>query len=310
MLPHMHLLDLSGPAQAFYEANELGGDYSLSFVGPQPMARTAQGLCMAEIEPLGEIHAGDLIVIPGIDSRTLDRIELGRLLPWLRGAGEAGATLCSICSGAWVLAMAGLLDGRNCTTHWRIVERMQRAFPAINVLTNRLFVRDGSIVTSAGIASGIDMALWLVEQDNGPLMAARVAREMVVYLRREGHHSTESIYLDYRAHLHPGVHRVQDWLIANPDQRTTIDNLADIAGMSPRNLTRVFRQATGVTLKDFSTRIKLELAKALLHSPELTVESVAAKCGFKDSRQLRRLWRQHFGRSPSSWRELSPAPAQ
>ena len=168
---------------------------------------------------------------------------------------------------------------------------------------NRLFVHDDRIVTSAGVASGIDLALALIEQDHGPLVTARTAREMVVYMRRDGRRPQESIYLDHRTHLHPGVHRVQDFLVAHPDRQPTIDELAKIARMSSRNLTRVFRRATGITLKSFSTRLKLEVAGNLLHNPNLTVEGVASRCGFKDSRQLRRLWKQTFGESPTDWKQ-------
>jgi transcriptional regulator GlxA family with amidase domain len=213
----------------------------------------------------------------------------------LRQALDRGARIASICSGAFALAHAGLLDGRACTTHWKVADRLERSYPALRVLKNRLFVRDGNVITSAGVASGIDMALSILEEDHGPLVVANVAREMVVYLRRDGDRQQTSVYLDYRTHLHPGVHRVQDFLIANPDQKASIDELAALAGMSPRNLTRAFRKATGLTLKTFANKVKVEIARNLLQSPDLTIDAIASNCGFQDSRQLRRLWRQSFG---------------
>lgn len=301
ILPAVHALDLAGPVQAFYEANGFGADYRLRYCGPEPRARTAQGLWLADLEPLPEMGRGDLVVVPGIDSRRLGEIPRSPGA-WLREAHAAGATLASVCSGAFVLAQARLLDGRQCTTHWKVLERLAREHPRADVVDNRLFVCDGRIVTSAGVASGIDLALALVEEDHGPLVAARTARELVVYMRRDGSQRQESIFLDYRTHLHPGVHRVQDWLVAHPDEAATLGRLARIARMSSRNLTRVFRQATGITLKEFSTRLKLEVAGNLLHNPDLTVEGVASRCGFKDSRQLRRLWKRNFGTSPSDWK--------
>ena len=301
VLPHVHALDLSGPVQAFYESNDFGADYRLRYVGPQERARSAQGLWFSDLEPLPPVEAGDLVVVPGIDSRHLRSLD-AESAAWLRRAHAAGALLCSICSGAFLLAQAGLLAGRQCTTHWKVVERLQHDYPAARVVDNRLFVRDGRILTSAGVASGIDLALALIEEDHGPLVTARTAREMVVYMRRDGSQPQDSIYLDYRTHLHPGIHRVQDWLVAHPDEQHTIEDLAKVARMSSRNLTRVFRQATGITLKDFSTRLKLEVAGNLLHNPDLTVEGVASRCGFKDSRQLRRLWKQNFGESPTDWK--------
>ena len=253
------------------------------------------------MEPLPEVGPGDLVLVPGIDSSTLDdmsHVPVG----WLQDASRAGAGLGSICTGAWVLAHAGLLDGRECTTHWKVADRMQKAFPAARVLGNRLFVRDRGVITSAGVTSGVDMALSLVEEEHGPRVAAQVAREMVVYIRRAGTGRQESVFLDYRTHVHPGIHRVQDWLIARPDSHPTLGALGRVAGMSPRNLTRVFRKTTGITLKEFTTKVKLEIARNLFHDPNLTVEAVASRCGYRDPRQLRRVWKKSFGENPSEWR--------
>lgn len=242
-------------------------------------------------------------MVPGFRMASLGQVEPG-VLAWLREAHAVGAHVASICTGAFVLGRAGLLAGRQCTTHWTRVDDLRTGFPAARVLTNRLFVDDGPVTTSAGIASGIDMALSMVERRHGPLVAAAVAREMVVYLRRDGSHHQQSIYLDYRTHLHPGVHRVQDWLIAHPGEHATLEGLAQLAAMSPRNLTRAFRQATGISVQDFRTRLRLELARDLLHDPGMTIEAVAARCGFESARQLRRLWKEAFGTAPSAARSL------
>lgn len=301
ILADLEILDLAGPVQAFHEANRCGADYQVLACSPRPKVRTEQGLWISDLEPLPEPRADDLILVPGIRIASLDAVE-PEVIAWLRKAHQQGARLGSICSGAFVLGRAGLLEGRQCTTHWSRVDDLQRRFPLAKVLTNRLFVDDGSVTTSAGIASGIDMALSLVERQHGPLVAAAAAREMVVYLRRDGAHRQDSIYLDYRTHLHPGVHRVQDWLIAHPGEPATLDDLARIAAMSPRNLTRAFRQATGISVQEFRTRLRLELARDLLHDPGMTVEAVASRCGFESARQLRRLWKEAFGAPPSAGR--------
>jgi transcriptional regulator GlxA family with amidase domain len=302
LLPEVHLLDLAGPVQALFEANACGAGYDLHYVGTGEGVTSAQGLRLAALEPLPVVGPDDLVLIPGTESRGLDRLAQAVPATWLRRAHEAGARLASVCSGAFVLARAGLLDGRTCTTHWKVAGRLQREHPHARVVQNRLFVGDEGIVTSAGVASGIDMALSLIEEAHGPLVTARVAREMVVYIRRHGDREQQSVFLDYRTHLHPAVHRVQDWLIAHADQRPTLEELADRAGMSVRNLTRVFRRETGITLKDFAQRVKLQVARDLLRSPELKVEAVAGSCGFEDARQLRRLWREAYGTSVSAWR--------
>jgi transcriptional regulator GlxA family with amidase domain len=301
VLPDVHLLDLGGPVQTFYEANEHGTDYRIAFCGIATEARSAQGLVLANLDPLPDLEPGDMVLVPGIESSTLDRLSHAPVA-WLRAAHEAGALICSICTGAFVLGNAGLLDGRDCTTHWKLTDRLARQFPRARVADNRLFVRDGGIVTSAGVTAGVDMALALLEERHGPILTAAVAREMVVYLRRSGDRDQSSIYLDHRTHLHPGIHRVQDALVAHPERKLSIEQLAKIAAMSPRHLTRVFRRATGITPNAFAQRVRLQVARDLLLDPGLTLESISSRCGFSDARQLRRLFKQTFGTPPSAWR--------
>jgi transcriptional regulator GlxA family with amidase domain len=300
LLPDLHLQDMAGPVQVLHEASHLGGSYRIAFCGTGETVRSAQGLLVADLEPLPEPRADDLILVPGTSSETLDRLRPP--VDWLRAAANAGARIASVCSGAFALGRAGLLDGRRCTTHWKVVARLQAENPRARVVDNCLFVEDRGIVTSAGVASGIDMALALVERDFGPLAVARVSREMVVYLRRNGDQEQRSVYLDHRTHLHPGVHRVQDWMVANADRKATLEDLARIAAMSPRHLARVFRQATGLTPKQFAAKVKVQVARDLLADPQRTVEAIASSVGFDDARQLRRLWKQSFGVSIAAFR--------
>jgi transcriptional regulator GlxA family with amidase domain len=306
VLPHVHLLDLSGPVQALYEANGFGADYRLRYCGVETEARSAQGLVLGRLEPLPAPSTLDLVLVPGIDSHTLE--DLGHVpVAWLREAHALGVKVASVCSGAFVLGHAGLLDGRECTTHWKVLDQLRGWHPAAKAQDDRLFVRDGTVITSAGVASGIDMALSLILEDHGPLVVARVAREMVVYLRRDGEQRQTSVFLEYRTHLHHGVHRVQDWILTHPQERITLERLGRIAAMSPRNLTRSFRQATGITVKSFTQKVKLEVAANMLEDPEQSVESVASRCGFMDARQLRRIWKEEYGVSPSRWKVVRRA---
>ncbi|MFL6235690.1 MAG: GlxA family transcriptional regulator [Thermoanaerobaculia bacterium] len=301
LAPEVEVLDLTGPVQAFHEANRHGADYQVQVCAMEPRIRSDQGIWLSDLEPLPRVGAGDLVLVPGTRTAAVAS-SAEALTGWLREAYGQGARLGSICTGAFMLGDAGLLDGRQCTTHWSRVDDLQRRFPRARVLTNRLFVEDGPITTSAGIVSGIDMALALVEREHGPLVAVAAAREMVVYIRRDGSQRQNSIYLDYRTHLHPGVHRMQDWLVAHPEERATLDELARRAGLSPRHLTRVFRQATGVSIQDYRTRLRLERARSLLRDPGLTLEGIAARCGFESARQLRRVWKEAFGTPPSAAR--------
>jgi transcriptional regulator GlxA family with amidase domain len=255
------------------------------------------------LAPLPTIAATDLALVPGF---TLGQVHLPRTsIAWLKKSYDQGASISSVCTGAFALAHAGLLNNRRCTTHCKRTAELQKVCPRARVLADRLFVEDGRITTSAGIAAGIDMALVLVERDLGPLVAAKVAREMVVYMRRDQHHPQQSVYLDYRTHLHPGVHLVQDWLTSHPSRKGTISELAKTAHMSPRNLTRAFRKMTGVSIQNYRTCLRLEHAHTLIRNPELTLEAVVGKCGFADARQFRRAWRKVYSTAPSHARQVS-----
>ena len=282
MLPEVEILDLAGPLQAFAEAR-----YPVRLCATKPKIHSHQGVTLSDLEPLPDVDANALVVVPGMPYAATQRVERA-VTRWLVQAARGGAHIASVCTGAFILGEAGLLDGRECTTHWSRTGELAKRFPRADVLEDRLFVTDGNVTTSAGIASGIDMALALIEQTDGPLVAAQVAREMVVYIRRDGAQEQTSVYLDYRTHLDPGVHRVQDWIIRNPDSRATLESLADIAGMSRRSLTRSFRAATGISVHAFTTRVRIELAKTLVHDPTLTMDAVARRCGL-EARQLRRL---------------------
>jgi transcriptional regulator GlxA family with amidase domain len=281
---------------ALYETNQLAGDrYEIIHCGISESVRTAQGLQVGALAPLPQPRATDIIFVPGFPLRTSPPAALPS---WLKQCDRIGARIFAICTGAFLLGRAGLLAGRRCTTHWRRTEELQTQFPKANVLTGRLFVHDGTITTSAGVASGIDMTLDFVEQEHGPIVAARVAREIVVYIRRDASHKQESIYTEHRTHIDPGVHAVQDWLIAHPDAKCGLAELAKVANMSERNLTRAFARATGIPIGEYRQRLRLEHARTLLANPSLTVEEVAARTGFADARQLRRLWRAAYGSSP------------
>ena len=287
--PAVEILDLAGPLHAFAEVNALSPRYAIQTVSTHTEVESAQGLRISALQPLAPVSEGSLVVVPGLKYAATERADR-RVLRWLRDAYESGATIASVCTGSFIVGQTGLLDGRRCTTHWSRIRDLARRFPRARVLDDRLFVRDGRIVSSAGVASGIDMALAIIEARHGPLVASQVAREMVVYIRRDGSQRQSSIYLDFRTHMNPGVHRVQDWLIQNPQSKASLEKLADMSGMSARNLTRLFRKATGVSIKAYTTRIRLELARTLRSDPTLSMEAIAGRCGFSDARQLRRLW--------------------
>lgn len=301
LLEGVELLDLAGPSQVLHSANGYGARYAISFVGPASDITAAQGLRIARDQHLPIVEAGDLIIVPGTNAAS--RASPGSdVVEWLRLASSRGARIAAVCSGAFLLGHAGLLNGRRSTTHWSLLPTLAKRYPRTLTQESALFVEDDGVITSAGIASGIDMALWIVERDHGPLVAAKVAREIVIYMRRDADHGQLSVFLDYRSHLNPAVHRAQDFLVANFATTITLPALAAVAGTSGRHLARSFKSVTGLTPAAYQRKLRLDFAKTLLNDTELSIEVVAARAGFADGRSLRRLWHLEFGSSPSSHR--------
>ena len=309
LLPKVNLLDLGGPVQVFDVAALFGMPYELSYCAERSHILSAQGLPLGPVRPLPRVEAGDLVLIPGprIDGPD-HHVITPTVTNWLQEAYDNGARVASVCSGSFALAQAGLLDGRRCTSHWAHIETTRRHFPTAKVQDDVLFTHDGRVTTSAGIASGIDMALSLVERDHGPLLTAKVARYLVVYLRRDGVHTQSSVYLDYRTHQHPRVHRVQDYLVERFTSKVTLGELAELAKLSERGLTKAFKTHTGLTPLEYQQQLRLELAGQLMNDPRLSLEEIAHHCGFDEARSLRRLWTARYGRPPSAARPSANEP--
>jgi len=293
--PRVHMLDMSGPSQAFLAAGQMLSGYPIEYCAFREEIVDSSGLRLAGLAHYSAVRlqAGDYLFVPGYSSLLLtsgeDREEWEGVYAWLRVQAEKGVKICSVCTGAFVLARAGLLAGSSCTTHWSMIPLLRKEFPQLDVREDVLFTEEGDLYTSAGISSGIDLALYLLERDQGPLLAHKAARELVVYLRRGDRHSQESVYLNYRNHLHRGIHEVQDWLTGHLDRRTTIDQLATMVNMSSRNLTRTFKMQTGISINRYITLLRLELAASLRFSPGITMRDIASRCGFANERQLQRI---------------------
>ncbi|GAA0248688.1 GlxA family transcriptional regulator [Saccharothrix mutabilis subsp. mutabilis] len=298
----VNLLDLAGPVQVFDAAAEHGGRYRVGFVGVEAGVVSAQGLRLADLGPLPDVSAGDLVLVPGTRLDARGPLVDPRVVRWLRDVSGSGASFAAVCSGAAALGEAGLLDGRRCTTHWELLDAMRRRYPRARVQDGVLFVHDGPVSTSAGIASGIDLALSLVHRDHGSAVTAAVARSLVVYLRRPGSGAQLSPFLQHRSHVDDAVHVVQDHIAENLSGRHTLADLAARVRLSPRGLSRAFTAATGITPLEFQQRLRLALADDLLTATDLPVSTVASRTGFRDARQLRRLYRARYGVSPSGVR--------
>ena len=201
--PGVHLLDFGGPAQVFYEAIDEGASFILKFISIQGRTANATSSCGVQFSNLMNFHdmnltRGDIVFIPGLEFHLLDNEEflltVQGFLKWVGRQHANGATICSVCTGAFLLAQTGLLEGRECTTHWKYIKEFQRRYKTLNVLASRLFVESNNLFTSAGVASGIDLALYILERRCGSLFASRIAREIVIYFRREAEDPQLSIF--------------------------------------------------------------------------------------------------------------------
>ncbi len=302
----MHLLDLAGAVQAFYEAGSYGHPYEILFVSNYQDVPSSSKLKLAGLRHFSGIkcRSTDIVIVPGFQLRKLHASSNKQVYEWLRLAHKKEAAICSVCTGAFALAEAGLLNNRSCTTHWMYTGRLQKDYPSLDVQQNKLFVKSDNVYTSAGVATGIDLALFLLEERHGAKLAYQLARELVVYIRRDGTSAQESAYLQHRQHINNTVHTVQDWIIHHLDEKITLEELAGIAYTSPRNLTRLFKITTGITVGAYIEKLRAEKAMQLLKENH-KIESITKDCGFQSPNQLRHIVKKHHGALPSVFKALS-----
>jgi transcriptional regulator GlxA family with amidase domain len=312
--PQIVLLDLAGPADAFRAAAKIvPGSYRLQYVADRSSMSAAGGLSFSGLQPLpARLAPASILVLMGTmapPSAADDPATL-RLLGWLHAtAGSGSGMLMCVCAGSVLAARAGLLAGRECTTHHEFIEELRRVEPRARVLDNRIFVQDGPVYTSAGVTAGLDLALHIIGQDLGAHVAAEIARGFVVYLRRSGTDPALSPWLMHRNHLHPAVHRVQDAVTRNPTASWKAAQLAEVACTSSRNLTRLFAEHAGCSPLDYVQLIRFALARQLVMQSRLDLERVAARAGFHSAQHMRRVWRRWEPRPPSAFRESEPPAA-
>jgi transcriptional regulator GlxA family with amidase domain len=225
------------------------------------------------------------------------------LLAALLGVAPHVRRIGSVCTGAFVLAAAGLLDGRRATTHWEAASDLAARYPRVDVEADAIFLKDGSVYTSAGVTAGIDLALALVEEDHGRELALAVARTLVVFARRPGGQTQFSAQLAAQFASEEGIRAVQRWMIDNPQSDLSIHACARRAGMSPRNFARVFSREVGVTPASWVEGMRVERARALLVETERSIEEVASSCGFGAAETMRRAFLRRVRVPPSTYRE-------
>jgi len=306
ILPKTHPLDSLGPAQLFFEAQENGAKIELHFVSSTNDDELISSLGLGFSKLIGykeiELFKDDILVIPGIEFSLLQdakfKNENQDFYQWLNAQYKKEATLVSICTGAFILADAGLLKGKKATTHWKVFDEFEQKFPDTELVKNRLFVENERIYTSAGMLSGIDLCLYLLEKEYGIKFAIEIAKEVVMYFRRGESDPQLSIFLQYRNHLDTRIHTAQDFIANNLATPFIIEDLADKVHMSARNLTRQFKKTTGITIGDYLTKLRVEQSVHLL-SEGYTLEYAAKECGLKSTNQLRSLLRKFEGVIPT-----------
>lgn len=307
----VEIIDLTGPMEVFAFTNfgrlrsgvATEPVYPIEVIARKPGLITSScGLQINATRAYAEICGGiDTLLIPGapvVSSVLADPL----LCEWLRSVAPGIRRIVSVCTGAFLLADAGLLDGRCATSHWAYCNRLAADYPAVRVEPDRIFVRDGPISTSGGVTSGIDLALSLVEEDWGREQALLVAQYMVVFLKRPGGQSQFSGFLLSEATSHPDLRALQLWIVEHPAEDLRVEVLAERMAMSPRNFARVFQAETGMTPAKFVEKSRTDAARHFLGTTEQRIETIAMVSGFGDAERMRRAFVRNLGVTPLDYR--------
>ncbi len=310
--PDIQVLDVMGPLEVFSRTTRWLKDngrraddaYSVEIIGVKRGAfLTSSKLRLYATRGFREVGRGiDTLLISG-GVGTMRYSSDRALLAWIRRQAGWVRRLASVCTGTFFLAEAGLLAGRRATTHWRTCELLASTHPEIQVERDRIYVREGKIYTSAGVTAGMDMALALVEEDQGREVALAVARELVLFLRRPGGQAQFSAQLAVQFAEHEPLRDLQAWIIDHPREDLSVESLARRVSMSPRNFSRVFTREVGATPARFVTSVRVETARRLLEETSEGLESICAASGLGTTEALRRAFLQWVGVPPSRYRE-------
>jgi transcriptional regulator GlxA family with amidase domain len=296
------MLDVAGAGEVFAEANRFGGDYRLKIASVDGRdVTTSIGTRLGVTDALSSIESADTIMVAGSDNLPRRAID-PELVDAVKSAADRTRRLASICTGSFILAQAGLLNGRRATTHWHDARLFARAFPEIAVEADALFVRDGDVFTSAGVSSGIDLALALVEMDHGTELVREVARWLVVYLKRAGGQSQFSVLVEADPPPQSPLRKATEAISADPAANHSVKALAAQASLSTRQLTRLFQSELGTTPARYVEMVRIDAARAALDAGR-TVADTASIAGFGSTESLRRVFVDHLGVSPKAYRD-------
>lgn len=308
--PGIQLLDVVGPLEVFAAASEAtyarrsSRAYALDVVGPEAgTVRASSGLGLVIDRGYEQLpDAIDTLIVAG-GVGIVDALADPRIRGCVEEAAARARRVCSVCTGAFLLASVGLLDGRRATTHWNAADRFARLFPKVELDPDAIFVRDGEVWTSAGVTAGMDLALALVEEDEGRPLALEVSRRMVFFLKRPGGQSQFSAQLAGQLADRDPLRDLQAWVVEHPDRAHTIETLAARVAMSPRHFSRVFSKQVGLSPARYVERVRVEAARRRLEESTRSVDEVAGEVGFGTSETMRRAFLRQLGVGPSAYRE-------
>lgn len=310
--PDSTLLNAAGPLEIFSKATDkfelVQGKVDFKYqthvvsIEKSTTINTSSGLkiiaesCYTDIS-----YPIDTLIISGLSNSPQYKFSLD-FIEWLQVQYKLVRRMCSICSGAFLLAQAGILNGKKATAHWSKCEELQQRFPQTKVEISRIFVKDGKVYTSAGITSGMDLAIALLEEDFGQAYALYIARWMVLSMRRQGNQVQYSTFLDCQSIEHPQIRNICQWIVMHLSEDLTVETLAENVAMSPRNFARVFVRELHITPAKYINRIRVNYACQYLIDTQMSLDEIAIECGLKNAENLRRLFLSILEMTPTQYR--------
>ncbi|HEY4415654.1 MAG TPA: GlxA family transcriptional regulator [Verrucomicrobiae bacterium] len=312
-IPGVQLLDVAGPLDVFAEANvQARADiYHLAVIGTAPgPIRSSSGVRIMPDGIVGDpnVDQFDTLLVAGAPGVAAS-LPGAKITDWLRRVIPGSRRYGSVCSGAFILAKTGLIDGRKVTTHWAVAERLLEMFPKISVDADAIHVRDGRLRTAAGVTAGLDLALALVEEDLGHDLAMRVAGQLVMFFKRPGGQNQFSRKGEVVLVGRSSLQEVQRWVAANPAKAHTVGTLAKRMALSPRHFARLFKNETGITPADWVVQVRMVAARRFLESGKVAPKEAASLCGFANADTLRRAFMRQIGITPAEYRKRHGNPA-
>jgi len=312
VMPDVTLLDITGPLEVFTQAcsyqQKISCTYKLHTISVQhsKYIRSASGLVLCCDENIPNIdYEIDTLFVPGIPNFLHNKYQgylNKKTLQWINDQAAKARRICSVCTGTFFLAESGVLNGKSATTHWELCTQLQTEYSAIKVDNTPIFIKDGNVYTSAGISSGMDLALALVEEDCGRDIAMDVAQQMVLYLKRPGSQSQFSSVLVHQNTDYTPIRDIQSWIQENIKYNMSVETLAEKSKMSPRNFARVFVRETGITPAKYVDKLRIETASRFLTETQLNFKEIAFECGFGSIDNMRRQFFKYLQISPADYR--------